>query len=157
MNGIEKIKKILDRFYDADEEQVMLNFICDRAQQYAEKLGVTKEVIIDKWEENRTKSCKEYYTERNFPDLTKCKLYDINKETCKIKTKFDYMDANVRQKVLAKKNAIFNKLNESVNEMKLSLIGNDCECDFVHVAGLADEISMLAKEIHELIEMNTNN
>lgn len=61
------------------------------------------------------------------------------------------MDA--KTEIAVKTTDIVQKLAMATNEIGKA-VKNIGQCDFIHIAGLADEISALAKRIHEMRETN---
>lgn len=76
-----EIKKGYDSLYEAyrnscgnwpaqsESYKKKFEWVLNRAQQYADKLGVDREVILQKWEERRDYWFMNFYQESNQPDL----------------------------------------------------------------------------------------
>ncbi|MCK5606795.1 hypothetical protein KAR91_33140 [Candidatus Pacearchaeota archaeon] len=96
--GIEAIKEAIKRDISEDENCFNENgcpktrtkcfhkycdkfqWIMERAEHYADKLGCTKEEIIDKWEKGRNYWYMNYYQDSRMPLIEGCKVFETKEE-----------------------------------------------------------------------------
>lgn len=76
--GYESLKAAVERTiewgasFDSPEQlRKQMQWVLDRAQQYADACGVDREVVLEQWETDRTYWWVNYYQDANQPDLSK--------------------------------------------------------------------------------------
>jgi hypothetical protein len=73
ITGSPTLKKITDSMrgggWDKERIPAVFNFVTERGQHYADKLGVSFEDVVAAWEENRDYAAVNYYQNANFPKI----------------------------------------------------------------------------------------
>lgn len=67
---LDKLQKAAKDWYDQKDADAKMEWIRNRAEQYAEKFNKTTDEIIAIWESKRNYSFMNYYQECNIPDLS---------------------------------------------------------------------------------------